>query len=213
VQRRRSELRLLSSRGISPPLLGLKAAAELGLPAAVGCLLGWAAALVLVPRLGPSALLEPGAPAAGLLAAAVAWAGCLATIVAVGAVVTAELRLRRSPRLLHAGLVTAVLALIAAAVRLGRATDLQQLARVVVIDPAMLLAPVLAVIELVLAAALLVVAPLQRARRPARHAASPSSPPSTGPRPHAGPCWPSCADRPSRSHSRSTAPGSARSTV
>ena len=168
AQRRRTELRLLSSRGISPPMLGLKAAAELGLPAAAGCLLGWAAALVLVPRLGPSALLEPGAPAAGLVAVAAAWAGCLLTIVAVGAVATAELRQRRTPRLLHAGLAVAVLAPIAAALRLGRETDLQQLARVVVIDPAVLLAPILAVVGLVLAAALLAVAPLQKARRPAR---------------------------------------------
>ena len=168
AQRRRTELRLLSSRGISPAMLGLKAAAELGLPAAAGCLLGWAAALVLIPRLGPSALLEPGAPAAGLLAAAAAWAGCLVAIVMVGAVATAELRPRRSPRLLHAGLGAAVVVPIAAAVWLGRETDLQQLARVVVIDPAVLLAPILAVVGLVMAAALLVVAPLQRARRPAR---------------------------------------------
>jgi putative ABC transport system permease protein len=168
AQRRRTELRLLSSRGVSPPMLGLKAAAELGLPAAAGCLLGWAAALLVVPRLGPSALLEPGAPSAGLVAVAAAWAGCLLTIVAVGAVSTAELRPRRTPRLLHTGLAAAVLAPIAAAVWLGRETDLQQLARVVVIDPAVLLAPVLAVIGFVLAAALLVVAPLQRARQPAR---------------------------------------------
>ena len=168
AQRRRTELRLLSSRGVSPALLGLKAAAELGLPAAAGCLLGWAAALITVPRLGPSALLEPGAPAAGLLAAAVAWGGCLLTVVAVGAVATAELRPRRTPRLLRTAQAAAVLVPIAAALRLGRETDLQQLARVVVIEPGVLLAPVLAVIGLVLAAALLVVAPLQRARRPAR---------------------------------------------
>ena len=168
AQRRRTELRLLSSRGISPPMLGLKAAAELGLPAAAGCLLGWATALLVVPRLGPSALLDPGAPVAGLAAAAAAWAGCLLTIVAVGAVATAELRPRRTPRLLQAGLAAAVLIPIAGAVWLGRETDLQQLARVVVIDPGVLLAPILAVIGLVLAAALLAVAPLQRARRPAR---------------------------------------------
>ena len=168
AQRRRSELQLLSSRGVSPAMLGLKAAAELGLPAAVGCVLGWAAALVVVPRLGPSALLEPGAPVAGLGAAATAWAGCLLTVVTVGAMVTAERRPRRTPRPARAGLAVAVLAPLGAALWLGRETDLQQLARVVVIDPAVLLAPVLAVTGLVLAAALLAVAPLQRARRPAR---------------------------------------------
>ena len=168
AQRRRTELRLLASRGVSPALLGLKAAAELGVPAAAGCLLGWAAALVAVPRLGPSALIEAGAPATGLLAAGAAWAGCLLVVVAVGAVATAELRPRRTPRLLYAGLAAGVLAPIAGAVWLGRETDLQQLARAVVIDPDVLLAPILAVLGLVLASALLAVGPLQRARRPAR---------------------------------------------
>jgi len=168
AQRRSTELRLLSSRGVSPPMLALKAAAELGLPAAAGCVLGWASALLLIPRLGPSQLLEPGAPAAALAAVAAAWAGCLLTIGAVGAVVTIEPRPRRTPRLLHASLAAAVLVPIALAVWLGRQTDLQRLARVAVIDPAVLLAPILAVIGLVLAAALLAVAPLQLARRPAR---------------------------------------------
>ena len=168
AQRRRTELRMLSSRGVSPPLLGLKAAAELGMPAAVGCVLGWAAALVLIPRLGPSALLEPGARLAGFGAAAVGWSACLVTLVVVGAVSTLEVRQRRNTRLLHAGLTLAVLVPIGAALWLGQKTNLQQLARVVVIDPAVLLAPILAVVGCVLAAALLAVAPLRRARRTVR---------------------------------------------
>jgi putative ABC transport system permease protein len=42
IQRRRAELALLSARGVGPAALGLKALAELGLPAAAGCAAGWA---------------------------------------------------------------------------------------------------------------------------------------------------------------------------
>lgn len=165
AQRRRGELRLLSARGVSPGLLGIKAAAELGLPTAAGCVLGWVLALGVVPRLGPSPLLEPGAPLMGLRAAGVAWLGCVAVVVAVGALATAQTRRRLHPIVARAGLAVAVSAPVGVAAWLGRASDLQQLARVVVVDPAVLLAPVLAVTGGVLGAALLVTGPLPRLRR------------------------------------------------
>jgi putative ABC transport system permease protein len=76
--RRQRELRLLSSRGMAPAALTVKAMLEL-LPATVlGTLLGWGAGIVLVRGVGPSALLEPGAPGAALrLAAGTAVAGLL----------------------------------------------------------------------------------------------------------------------------------------
>lgn len=83
--RRQRELRLLSSRGVGPFAIGVKAALEL-LPAlALGCIGGWAAALVIVHQAGPSSLFEPGAPASALLAAAAASLGGVILVAVTGA--------------------------------------------------------------------------------------------------------------------------------
>jgi putative ABC transport system permease protein len=62
ADRRAREVRLLSSRGVSPAALALKAVLELALPAAVGTVLGWLLARWLVTELGPSPVLDPSAP-------------------------------------------------------------------------------------------------------------------------------------------------------
>ncbi len=63
-ERRRSEIGLLSSRGVGPVALGVKAALEM-LPAVVlGGAAGWAAALLLVRLVAPSPLVEAGVPTA-----------------------------------------------------------------------------------------------------------------------------------------------------
>lgn len=175
AQRRRPELRLLSSRGVGPFALGLKAASELGLPAAAGCVLGWAIGLLVVPLLGPSSLTEPGAPVRGLLAAGAAWIGCLVTVGSVGMLAVSERRRRPAPRLVQAGCVAAALAPIAGAAWLLQGADLNQLVRpgIYLIDPALLLSPILAVTGLVLAAALAAAAPLQPARRAVRRRSFP----------------------------------------
>lgn len=83
--RRRRELYLLSSRGVGPAALGCKAALEMLPATAAGTLLGWGAGIVLVRALGPSAQLEPGAPAAALGLAAVAGFGALVVLAALAA--------------------------------------------------------------------------------------------------------------------------------
>ena len=62
ADRRAREVRLLSSRGVGPSALALKAALELALPAIIGTVLGWLAARWLVAGLGPSSLLDASAP-------------------------------------------------------------------------------------------------------------------------------------------------------
>ncbi|MGH8960786.1 MAG: hypothetical protein ACRDWT_06195 [Jatrophihabitantaceae bacterium] len=77
--RRRRELVLLSSRGVGRVALGVKAVLETGPALAVGTIGGWLLALVLVRALGPSPLLEPGAPWTALgLSALVGLAALLA---------------------------------------------------------------------------------------------------------------------------------------
>jgi putative ABC transport system permease protein len=58
VQRRRTETGLLLMRGVGPRELGVKAAIEAALPAAVGCVLGAAMCLALIERLGPGQAIE-----------------------------------------------------------------------------------------------------------------------------------------------------------
>lgn len=72
ADRRAREVRLLSSRGVGPGALALKATLELALPALVGTVLGWLLARWLVGTLGPSPLLDRSAPAQAALTAAVA---------------------------------------------------------------------------------------------------------------------------------------------
>ena len=58
VQRRRTETVLLLTRGIGPRGVGVKAAIESALPAALGCVLGWTLCLALTQRLGPGEAIE-----------------------------------------------------------------------------------------------------------------------------------------------------------
>lgn len=71
VDRRAAEIRLLTSRGVTPGALGVKALLELALPAAVGTVLGWLGARWLVTVLGPSPYLDAGVEQRAGLAAAV----------------------------------------------------------------------------------------------------------------------------------------------
>lgn len=75
VERRRGEISLLATKGIGPVLLGAKATLEMTGPFLLGAVAGWGVGVVLVPWLGPSSLLNAGAPLAaatraGLVAAA-----------------------------------------------------------------------------------------------------------------------------------------------
>ncbi len=72
AERRAAEVRLLAARGVGPAALGAKAVLEVAVPALLGALLGWLAALALVRRFGPSPLLEPAAPARALVTVAAA---------------------------------------------------------------------------------------------------------------------------------------------
>ncbi|HEY7100179.1 MAG TPA: FtsX-like permease family protein, partial [Mycobacteriales bacterium] len=62
ADRRAREVRLLSSRGVGPAALALKAVLELAVPAVAGTVLGWLLARWLVALLGPSPLLDRAAP-------------------------------------------------------------------------------------------------------------------------------------------------------
>ena len=84
--RRAVEIQLLSSRGVHPLALGLKGVLETAPAAIVGTVVGWLVAVGLVRALGPSALLEPGAP---LTALALAAAAALLGLVLVGVIGTA----------------------------------------------------------------------------------------------------------------------------
>jgi putative ABC transport system permease protein len=83
ADRRLREVRLLSSRGVGPGALALKAALELALPAVVGTVLGWALARWLVRTLGPSPLLDASAPLQAAVTAAVALAAGMALLALV----------------------------------------------------------------------------------------------------------------------------------
>ena len=83
ADRRAREVRLLSSRGVGPGALALKAVLELALPALVGTVLGWLAARWLVTTLGPSPLLDASAPAQAAITAAVALVAGMALLALV----------------------------------------------------------------------------------------------------------------------------------
>jgi len=88
-ERRARDLRLLTSRGVGPGMVGVKAVLE-NLPGAVaGGAAGWAVAELAVSRLGPSSLIEPDA---GLLACGLAIAAAAAGLVVVGLAATARAR-------------------------------------------------------------------------------------------------------------------------
>jgi putative ABC transport system permease protein len=74
---------LLSSRGVGPAALALKAVLELALPAIVGTVLGWLLARWLVALLGPSPLIDKAAPWQAGLTALVALAAGLGLLALV----------------------------------------------------------------------------------------------------------------------------------
>lgn len=86
VDQRRTEVRLLGSRGVGPAGLAAKACLEMAIPTVAGATAGWAAAIGLVRLLGPSSRLEPGAPWSALAAVVPALAAGLLALAAVAAV-------------------------------------------------------------------------------------------------------------------------------
>ncbi len=85
VDRRRREVALLVTKGISPAAIALKAGLEMALPAAAGALSGWGLAIVLVRAFGPSELLDASAPRAALARDGIALAGGVLLLGAVAA--------------------------------------------------------------------------------------------------------------------------------
>lgn len=79
--RRRTEIRLLTSRGVAPAALGLKAVLELAPAMLGGTVLGWLAAIGLVKALGPSTRWDAGA-ATGAFELAVASLVAISVVVA-----------------------------------------------------------------------------------------------------------------------------------
>lgn len=86
VDQRRTEIRLLASRGVGPAGLAVKACLEMALPAVAGAAVGWAVAIGLIQVLGPSPRLEPGAPWSALATVLPALTAGMAALAAVAAV-------------------------------------------------------------------------------------------------------------------------------
>ena len=89
VQRRRIEVRLLSSQGVSPLSQGLRGAVEALIPALLGVGLGWMVAVYLVRAIGPTSSLSEGAEGQALATAL--WS-CALAIALYGAVTTMSAR-------------------------------------------------------------------------------------------------------------------------
>lgn len=85
VDRRRVEVRLLASRGVSGRAIALKACLEVGFAALVGTFLGAFGARWLIAELGPSEVYDPSALPLALLSAAVGLIAGLAAIAVVAA--------------------------------------------------------------------------------------------------------------------------------
>jgi putative ABC transport system permease protein len=83
VQRRRTEVRFLMSRGIGPAALGVKAALEALIPCAAGAVIGLGVSLGLITWFGPGDALDPAGVADAARAFAVALPIALVTIGAV----------------------------------------------------------------------------------------------------------------------------------
>lgn len=83
LRRRRVEATVLSARGVGSIAIGVKAALEAVLPIVAGAALGWLAAVWLVRQLGPSPVLETGAPTDSLRGVVVAAAIALLLLAVV----------------------------------------------------------------------------------------------------------------------------------
>lgn len=88
-QRRARDVRLLTSRGVGPAMVGVKAVLENLAGAVAGGVIGLAVAELAVRRLGPSSLIEPDA---GHLAYGLAAAAAAAGLVVVGIFAAARAR-------------------------------------------------------------------------------------------------------------------------
>ena len=94
AERRRTELELLSVRGVGPVALAGKGALECAVPLLIGTLAGTALAVALVITLGPAKALTPGSVELAVLSAPVGW------LLAVGVLAAAvRWRLRTAPKL------------------------------------------------------------------------------------------------------------------
>jgi putative ABC transport system permease protein len=101
VDRRRSELAVLSTRGVGPWALMGKAVLELAAVVVLGAALGWLAARYLVASFGPSPLVTPGAIGGSVLGAAAALLATLGVIAVTSGRRVAKLfdvRTRRAKR-------------------------------------------------------------------------------------------------------------------
>jgi putative ABC transport system permease protein len=81
---RAREIRLLSSRGIAPRWIGVKAVLETAPPAVLGLVAGVLVARLLVQRIGPTSVFAPGTGTRSVLAAAGATAAGLLIIGVIG---------------------------------------------------------------------------------------------------------------------------------
>lgn len=85
VERRRSELELLSAVGVPPAGIGVKAGLELLLPVVIGAVLGWGVGNLVIGVVGPSPDIESFARRDGLLVTiAAAGAGLLSAALVAG---------------------------------------------------------------------------------------------------------------------------------
>jgi len=89
AQRRSRDAALLSSRGVPPWALGVKAALETLPNVAVGAVAGWGLSLVVVPVVSPSSRLEAGVPATVAVRAGIA---ALVAVALIGVVATVRVR-------------------------------------------------------------------------------------------------------------------------
>jgi putative ABC transport system permease protein len=86
VRRRRTEIGLLSARGIGPGGVAVRSAAESALPILIGTVGGWALAIELVRATGPSSFVASSAMWSAMVSAAIAAASAVVLLAAAAAV-------------------------------------------------------------------------------------------------------------------------------
>jgi putative ABC transport system permease protein len=182
VDRRRGEVDLLISRGVGPAGLAAKATLEM-LPATViGLLGGWGLAILLVRAVGPSPLLDAGAPWTALLRVLPALvAAVLVLAVVTGArtrAVAEKVRGARRSRWLLVPwellAVGAAAALLVVLVRRGTQVDSFSFGSVARVDPVLLAFPLLFLLGAVVLVARLFEPPLRRIGRGGRRLRPPA---------------------------------------
>lgn len=98
INRRRTEVRFLAARGLSPATLGAKTVVESLVPSLAGAAAGFAVSVALIDRFGPGGSLDPAGILAAVRSTAVALPASLAAMgVAAGAAVVKETRLAVRP--------------------------------------------------------------------------------------------------------------------